>query len=127
MADGRVKLFLTWKSLNYRREHRSLFEAGKYLPLEVLGERSDNVCAFERYSDGETVIAVAPRFFTRLGTEAWGDTRLVVPFESAGRAYRNVLTGERVVTALRERRTVLPLTAVLADFPVALLEAVGDE
>ncbi|MBT1073987.1 malto-oligosyltrehalose synthase [Geobacter grbiciae] len=132
MADGKVKLFLAWKSLTYRREHRALFEAGKYLPLEVLGERSDHVCAFERYSDGETVIAVAPRFFTRLGdpplgAETWGDTRLVVPFESTGRPYRNILTGERVVTALREGQTILPLGAVLTDFPVALLEAVGEE
>ncbi|GLI36507.1 malto-oligosyltrehalose synthase [Geobacter hydrogenophilus] len=132
MADGRVKLFLAWKSLTFRREHRALFEVGKYLPLEVLGERSDNVCAFERYSDGETVIAVAPRFFTRLGnsplgTETWGDTRIAVPFEGAGCAYRNVLTGERVMTALREGQTTLPLAAVLGDFPVGLLEAVEPE
>jgi len=136
MADGRVKLYLIWKVLCFRREHRSLFELGKYLPLEVQGERSDNVCAFERYNNGETVIAVAPLFFTRLGVpsgglplgaEVWGDTRIAVPFESAGRAYRNILTGERVVTALREGQTTLPLSAALANFPVALLEAVESE
>ncbi|AJY68582.1 maltooligosyl trehalose synthase [Geobacter sulfurreducens] len=132
MADGRVKLFLVWKTLCFRRDHRSLFEAGKYLPLEVQGERSDNVCAFERYNDGESVIAVAPRFFSRLGAvpaggETWQDSRLVIPFESAGCAYRNIFTGKRVVTSPREGQTILPLADVLADFPVALLEAVREE
>ncbi|WP_306533036.1 malto-oligosyltrehalose synthase [Geobacter sp.] len=136
MVDGRVKLYLVWKVLCFRREHRALFEQGKYLSLEVQGERSDNVCAFERYRDGETVIAVAPRFYTRLGVpsgglplgaEVWKDTRLLIPFEGAGRAYRNILTGERVVTALREGQTTLPFSAVLANFPVALLEAAEEE
>ena len=95
MEDGRVKFFLTWKSLAYRREHRRLFEEGKYLSLEVEGERAEHVCAFERYVEGETLLAVAPRFFTRLtgrpdglplGGEVWGDTRLVLPFETAGSA-----------------------------------------
>ncbi|WP_298270486.1 malto-oligosyltrehalose synthase [Geobacter sp.] len=132
MEDGRVKLCLTRKLLAYRRGHRPLFEEGKYLPLDLEGERADHVCAFERYRNGETVIAVAPRFFTRLGvlagslplgTEAWGDTRLVIPFETAGNAYRNILTGERVVTELRSGRAILPLGEALRSFPVALLEA----
>lgn len=136
MNDGRVKLFLIWKLLSHRRSHRTVFELGKYLPLEVHGQQSDNVCAFERYNDGKTLIAVAPRFFTRLGAQAgglplgadaWNDTGLVIPFESAGRIYRNVITGERLATSLREGQTSFPLAAVLADFPVALLEAVEEE
>lgn len=136
MNDGRVKLFLVWKLLSHRRAHRAVFELGKYLPLEVHGQQSDNVCAFERYNDGKTLIAVAPRFFTRLGVQAgglplgadaWNDTGLVIPFESAGRIYRNVITGERLATSLREGQTSFPLAAVLADFPVALLETVEEE
>ncbi len=134
--DGKGKLFLVWKLLSHRRAHRTVFEFGKYLPLEVQGEQGDNVCAFERYHDGKTLIAVAPRFFTRLGTQAgrlplgadvWKDTRLVIPFESAGRIYRNVITGERLATSLWEGQTSFPLAAVLADFPVALLETVEEE
>ncbi|QSV44575.1 malto-oligosyltrehalose synthase [Geobacter benzoatilyticus] len=136
MDDGRVKLYLTWKLLSHRREHRTVFELGKYLPLEVHGPQSDNVCAFERYNDDKTLIAVAPRFFTRLaaqsrglllGADVWEDTRLVIPFESTGRLYRNILTGERLVTSLWEGKTSFPLAAVLADFPVALLETFEEE
>lgn len=136
MNDGKVKLFLVWKLLSHRRAHRTVFELGKYLPLEVQGEQGDNVCAFERYHDGKTLIAVAPRFFTRLGVQAghlplgadvWKDTRLVIPFENTGRIYRNVITGERLATSLREGQTSFPLAAVLADFPVALLETVEEE
>lgn len=136
MNDGRVKLYLTWKLLSHRRERRTVFELGKYLPLEVHGQQSDNVCAFERYNDEKTLIAVAPRFFTRLavqsgglplGADVWKDTRLVIPFESTGRPYRNVITGERLVTSLGEGETSFPLSAVLADFPVALLETVEEE
>jgi (1->4)-alpha-D-glucan 1-alpha-D-glucosylmutase len=136
MNDGRVKLFLIWKLLSHRRAHRTVFELGKYLPIEVHGQQSDNVCAFERYNDDKTLIAVAPRFFTRLaaqsrglllGADVWEDTRLVIPFESTGRLYRNILTGERLVTSLWEGKTSFPLAAVLADFPVALLETFEEE
>lgn len=136
MNDGKVKLFLVWKLLYHRRAHRTVFEVGKYLPLEVHGQQSDNVCAFERYDDGKTLIAVAPRFFTRLcaqagglplGADVWKDTRLVIPFESTGRIYRNVITGERLATSLWEGQTSFPLATVLADFPVALLETVEEE
>ncbi|MBT1074012.1 malto-oligosyltrehalose synthase [Geobacter grbiciae] len=128
MADGRVKLFLIGKALSHRRAHRSLFELGTYLPLEVQGEQSDNVCAFARCHDGAMAIAVVPRFFTRLGVPplgaaVWEDTRLVIPAAGSGRACRNIFTGERVAMSQQEGMATLPLSAVLSDFPVALLEA----
>ena len=74
------------------------------------------------------MIAVVPRFIARLRLPGppvgpvWDGTWLELP-AWASRAYRNVLTGERVEVATREGRPVLPLEAVLATFPLALLDA----
>ena len=38
-ADGRVKLYLTYKALNWRRENKLLFMTGAYIPL-MSGGRS---------------------------------------------------------------------------------------
>lgn len=51
--DGRIKLFVTYRTLNFRHQHRTLFEKGAYIPLEASGERSENICAFSRDQNGE--------------------------------------------------------------------------
>ena len=131
--DGGIKMFVVHKTLNYRKERREVFETGKYLPLEVKGERSDQVCAFERCHDEKVALVVAPRFFVGLtdngsraplGPEVWRDTRIVLPFDTAGSRYRNIFTGEELLTAQQDGATMLPLGEVLACFPVALLERV---
>jgi (1->4)-alpha-D-glucan 1-alpha-D-glucosylmutase len=44
--DGRIKMNLTFKALNYRRNNRELFESGRYQPLTVEGACQEHVCAF---------------------------------------------------------------------------------
>jgi (1->4)-alpha-D-glucan 1-alpha-D-glucosylmutase len=132
MGDGRIKLFLIRQALGFRSARRQLFEEGSYLPLEVRGERSDHVCAFERKRGETAVIVVAPRFFTRLiqspeelplGREVWENTRIVLPPGEEER-YRNVFTGEISLSRRQEDLGVLLLSEVLAAFPVALLERI---
>lgn len=134
--DGRIKLYLTWQALQFRQRQRRLFEEGKYIPLEVEGERAAHLCAFERYLNEATVLVVAPCSWmelagetadTPLGAAAWRETRLVVPFETAGRPFRSIFTGERFATERRDGRSTLPLARVLGNFPVALLEGVERE
>jgi (1->4)-alpha-D-glucan 1-alpha-D-glucosylmutase len=133
LEDGKIKLYLIRKALSWRNVRRDLFESGRYLPLEVQGEKADNVCAFERSLDLDAVVVVAPRFFTRLtgatdglplGSEVWGDTRIVTPFEAPGTRYRNIFTGEIVSSLSDDDGSVLNLADVLANFPVALLERI---
>ena len=133
MADGKVKLFLIRKALSCRNERRELFESGRYLPLDAQGEKAENVCAFERSLDMESVIVVASRFFTRLtggrdglplGAEVWGDTRIIIPFEGPGTRYRNIFSGEIVSSLFEEDVSVLNLAEILKNFPVALLERI---
>lgn len=125
--DGRVKLFLIRQALALRNGQRDLFEQGDYRPLEVAGERAEQVCSFARTLGEQAVLVVAPRLFASLagqpgelplGARAWGDTRLLLPEDLRNRKYRQVLTG-RWMTA----DDALGLAAVLAEFPVALLQA----
>src|SRR6185369_16263808 len=81
--DGRIKLYLIFRVLNYRRDHRELFDEGDYLPLEAQGARARNLCAFARRSGGKTLLVAVPRLLATLmpepgqlplGREAWLDT-----------------------------------------------------
>ncbi|MFA5354147.1 MAG: malto-oligosyltrehalose synthase, partial [Thermodesulfovibrionales bacterium] len=134
MENGRVKLYLTHKALTFRRDNRELFERGEYMPLDVDGERHNNVCSFARRTGEKVSIVVAPRFFTRLipqggipcGAGVWGEAVLMIPLED-GVAYRNILTGENIpIRGLNGARN-LRLAEVFATSPVALLERIGTE
>ena len=58
--DERLKLLSIWRVLQFRREHRQLFE-GSYLPLVAEGERKGNVCALARATAGQWALCVVPR------------------------------------------------------------------
>ncbi|HEY7139129.1 MAG TPA: malto-oligosyltrehalose synthase [Methylomirabilota bacterium] len=125
-ADGRIKLYVTHQALDQRRRHPALFSEGAYLPLEAGGPRAEHVLAFRRALAGDTVLVAVPRFLARLRLPGppvgavWAGTRLELP-EPAPRLYRNVLTGERLEVETRDGRPGLPLEALFAIFPMALL------
>ncbi len=131
LPDGRVKLYVTYRGLNFRRDRGPLFLDGSYTPLEAIGPKRAHVCAFTRALGEEAVVVVVPRLVVGLtggaeqaplGAAVWGDTRLVLPEEEAGRAYRNVCTGEALTVEEHDGQGSLPLAAVFRHFPVALLE-----
>jgi len=125
--DGRVKLYLKWKALNFRRQHPRLFSEGRFLPLEVEGSRKNNVFAFARWKGNAWAIAVVPRYLADSRAPAmrqqaktyWGDTRLALPPRAPSR-WANILTDD-AVEAEQCRRPALRLDALLIDFPVAFL------
>jgi (1->4)-alpha-D-glucan 1-alpha-D-glucosylmutase len=128
--DGRVKMYVTARALNARRERAELFARGAYVPLPARGRRAGNVVAFARALDGDAALTVAGRFFTRLGVgregplrlqaEAWGDTALELEGVEGGR-YRDVFTG-RVFDAAGG---ALDVAKLLSPLPVALLVREG--
>jgi len=131
--DGKIKLYLIYNVLNYRKTHRELFQNGDYSPISAIGEKADTICSFARKSGDSIVLVVAPRFFTRLiqqpewlplGKDVWKDSLVVIPFEEAGMRYRNIFTGETVTTMRHNESTVLCVSEILAHFPVALLERI---
>ncbi|MBS1188595.1 MAG: bifunctional 4-alpha-glucanotransferase/malto-oligosyltrehalose synthase [Rhodocyclaceae bacterium] len=125
MADGRIKLYLTWCALQLRRRWPEVFRDGEYLPLAVAGARADHVCAFARQAGDRIAIAVVPRLLARMQGErgegdgtinGWEDTGVELPGEWAGLPWFNVLTGEALGPVL-----ALKVGDLLAGFPVALL------
>ncbi|MGB9803784.1 malto-oligosyltrehalose synthase, partial [Desulfofundulus sp.] len=125
--DGRLKLYLTYKALHFRRNHRRLFQAGEYIPLAATGPRHRHVCAFARRAGDDLFLVAVPRLLAQLtphptelkpplGEKIWGETALAMPFQAAGH-WTNVFTGERIQTEGEN----LPLAKVFSHFPVALL------
>ncbi len=131
LCDGRCKLFLIWKTLQFRRDRESLFRDGEYLPLRATGEHAMNVCAFARRHEGRLAITIAPRLYLRLlgdrddpplGESIWGDTTLELPREyNDSRPLRNIFDGSNIDTAKAGSRLVIRVADALAHFPVGLL------
>ncbi len=126
--DGRLKLYATYKALNFRRANKDLFLEGDYIPLEVTGSRKDHVCAFARRRGKEWALIAVPRLMTRLvgaggfplGSRVWGTGVAVLPSQ-APKAWRNVFTDEAVTVSVEDGRRMLPLRKLFRDFPIALL------
>jgi (1->4)-alpha-D-glucan 1-alpha-D-glucosylmutase len=132
LPDGRIKLYLTYRTLHFRRCEEELFAQGSYLPLEATGARRENACAFARCLGGRAVVVVVPRLVVRLtsgversplGAEVWDNTWLFLPPRLADRCYRNLYTGEVLTARSPDGMPGLPLASVLGQFPVALLES----
>jgi (1->4)-alpha-D-glucan 1-alpha-D-glucosylmutase len=110
-TDGRIKLFVTARSLAARAQNIEAFR-GAYRALDT---GTPNAVAFLR---GENVLVVVPRLTTQLVKapqlpvgEVWGDRAL-----SLGGKWRNVFTDE-VIEGER-----LALRDILATVPVAILQ-----
>jgi len=110
-TDGRVKLFVTARSLAARARHLDAF-CGPYRAIDTT---TPNAVAFTR---GETVLVVVPRLTTQLVKpprlplgDVWGGHSLDI-----GGQWRDVFTDE-IIEGER-----LTLREVFATFPVAILE-----
>lgn len=132
MRDGRCKLFVTWKVLQFRRDHAALFREGEYRPLRVSGEYAANVCAFARRYEGKIAVTIAPRLYLRLlgperedaplGVSVWGDTAIELPKEFTEPVLlQNLFDGQAVPTNRTAGRITLRLADALRNFPVGLL------
>jgi (1->4)-alpha-D-glucan 1-alpha-D-glucosylmutase len=133
-----MKLYLIWKTLCFRQEHKDLFQEGEYLPLAAAGTKADHVIAFARKFQGSTALVIVPRLvagllnevnmantddnaeanaldFSPLGTRVWGDSHVSLPCKCREK-YRNVLTGE-----VFELEGQISASQAFAEFPVALL------
>jgi (1->4)-alpha-D-glucan 1-alpha-D-glucosylmutase len=139
-ADGKIKAYVIYQGLNFRRAHEAVLGRGDYLPLEATGPQRDHVCAFARCSGDEVVLVVVPRLVVRLtggseqpplGLEVWGKTALLLPQHLAGRDYHNVFTAEVLSPGSGPLGTPstswgppgLLLGELLGRFPVALLHS----
>ncbi|MHB1035881.1 MAG: malto-oligosyltrehalose synthase [Pirellulales bacterium] len=138
--DPRLKLLVTWRTLQFRRQHADLFRLGDYVPLEVEGPQAKHLCAFARQwrppsgTEPHIAVVMAPRLIAQLtppaaaslpppppiGPAVWDDTQIVVE-SMAPSPLTNLFTGQTCSAGDSHIR----VAAALADFPVALLTNVG--
>jgi (1->4)-alpha-D-glucan 1-alpha-D-glucosylmutase len=130
--NGNVKMLVTSTALNYRRDHRELFNEGAYIPLSAVGSLAGHVCAFAWMKGSDGAIVVAPRLVARLtglakvepyGPDVWGDTRLILP-RRCGNKFNNLFTGEILSYASGDHRPAISLSDVFRIFPVAILDII---
>ena len=136
--DGRLKLYLTWKTLCLRKQSPNHFQAGEYLPLEVVGAKAKHVVAFMRRFEATSVLVIVPRLIASLlnendndfdlppiGPKVWQDTHLLLPSPDSSE-YQNAFTGEVLNWQKDDLQknggaARVDVSKVLAEFPVALL------
>jgi len=131
MSDGRIKLYVIWKTLSARNRYAALFQEGEYVPLRVEGPKANHLIAFSRRLAGAAAVVVAPRLFAQLlsdGTklptgQAWKDTQVELPSSSQELSWQNVFTRESATADTVGDRLILPASRLLAEFPLSLLIA----
>jgi (1->4)-alpha-D-glucan 1-alpha-D-glucosylmutase len=124
MSNGKIKLYLTWKALNFRKENRELFLGGQYVPLQAEGPFKGNICAFMKKGSG-SFICVAPRFLKSLtaqgefpiGESVWGDTRLFLP---EGSGFKNIFTEGEARIVEEDGKKALYVKDLFSEFPYFL-------
>jgi (1->4)-alpha-D-glucan 1-alpha-D-glucosylmutase len=130
-TDGRLKLFLIFTVLNFRRGNVALFNQGTNVPLSISGEKMKHVCAFARTFDTETIVVAVPRLSVELtegkevwplGSEIWEKTAVAIPSDTkVGGELRNLFTGEMVSTKTVHQTHFIFVAKILRSFPVAIL------
>ena len=137
--DDLLKLYVSWRTIQFRRAQRDLFHGGEYIPLEVTGEKAAHVVAFAwRLAQGDqppvTAIVVAPRLIEGLlnGSDADGDPRSPSPVGAEVWQDTQIELGDLQLEGLTNLFTgaqhtspgaALRVSDVLSIFPVALLTA----
>ena len=125
--DGRIKLFLIWKAIRFRRDHADLFHDGEFIPLQSAGACSRNVTAFLRRQGSSWVLAAIPRWLSQVPTKGkgefnWEDTRLTLPSESPSQ-WNNILTPNQVASKNEAGEQHLMVDDLFQEFPVAFFHA----
>jgi (1->4)-alpha-D-glucan 1-alpha-D-glucosylmutase len=133
--DPRLKLFVTWRILQLRRQRAPLFQSGDYIPLRTEGAKARHLCVFARQwrssagQEPEIAVVIAPRLAAQLtplptdatpavllGPAVWEDTQILLE-NVASRPLKNVFTGQTLApNGLR-----ISAANALANFPVAVL------
>lgn len=117
---GIEKMFVTQKSLCFRKNNNRLFTEGAYIPLQITGKESIAI-AFARKLEEQWILVVIPLSF-RSGkdqdpAEVSGVDEIVLP-ESSPEYWVNIFTGDRVKSNGR-----ISLAEILSRFPVAFLRS----
>lgn len=114
--DGVEKLFLIWKTLNFRKQKHGLFEMGNYIPLQLTGKDIITVAFARNYKNDWALIVVPLRIKDKPSNPAdvLSADEIILP-ERTPEQWVNIFTSEVIHAQGR-----LPLSACFTRFPVAL-------
>jgi (1->4)-alpha-D-glucan 1-alpha-D-glucosylmutase len=129
IEDGRCKLYLTTRALEFRRSREALFRSGDYVALRVQGEYAAHIVAYARAHEDQFAIVAVPRLYSRLLTgrsaatpeEIWADTRIELPRRFANASLRGLLDGATVRAEGTAERPTMRAATLFTHFPVALM------
>jgi (1->4)-alpha-D-glucan 1-alpha-D-glucosylmutase len=129
---GGLKLYVTYKALNFRKAHLNLFLQGDYVPLETRGPNREKVVAFARRQENSWAVVVAARLCSTMlaagalafDPEVWREDFIVLPQEVPGE-WLNIFTHERLESGPAQGSRSLPLDLLFSKLPVALLSGAG--
>jgi (1->4)-alpha-D-glucan 1-alpha-D-glucosylmutase len=115
---GIEKLYLIWKTLNFRKSQPLLFTEGDYIPLVITGSEV-TAAAYARSRKGAWALVIFPLGLAKhdidLVVDKIAQQFLVLP-ESAPSNWVNIFTGETF-----EAANQISLVELFKDFPVAFL------
>ncbi|OLU05334.1 maltooligosyl trehalose synthase [Pseudomonas reinekei] len=123
--DGRIKQALIARTLTLRAEHAELFRHGTYQALDINGSQAHRVLGFVRQWEGKRAIVIVPircapllenSAVPRVDAPQWGDTRIHLPFTTAGENLKGLFSSATVT----EHKELL-ISDALGDFPVNLI------
>jgi (1->4)-alpha-D-glucan 1-alpha-D-glucosylmutase len=126
--DGRIKLYLIWKALQFRRSHEEIFRDGDFLPLQVEGRYSQNITAFARKHGSSWLMAAVPQWLSQVPAMPdrtktgfnWEDTRLLLPTGSPS-LWNSTLLSQQVPAFSEESQGYVNARDLFCDLPVALI------
>lgn len=121
LFDGRLKLLITQRLLQLRREAVDLFTQGGYRRLKVDGFRAAHVLAYERCLDDRHCVTIASRLTGFVPQEQtadwWRDTIVHMPSFSNGSLWYSRILGEE----LEAPNGRVDVGSLLEKLPVAVL------
>lgn len=112
LDHGKIKLHLTSKALHFRKKHKDLFLKGNFNPIST---STEHVIAFSRSLNGQLVLVLARRFFTK---ELEKNAYAVLPEEGI---FIDCLTENVFKTQKKDRQIFLNLSSLFELLPCALL------
>ncbi|MCF8361440.1 MAG: malto-oligosyltrehalose synthase [Prolixibacteraceae bacterium] len=123
--NGKIKLWLTHRLLQFRKENPELFMYGEYIPLKVNGKYGQNILVFARQYKEKWLLVAVPLFMAKLcnanGSEIlsfdWSNTEIVLP-EHAPRKWQGVLQ----TTSVMNVRGVIGLNKIDLNLPMIIYE-----
>ena len=129
IEDGRIKLYVIWKTLGLRKQQPDLLRDGQYIPLPIEGACQKHLVAFARRSDRRVAVVVVPRLGARLlkgeprlpsAPDLWQDTRIDLTGVNAT-SLENLFSGRALQAEYSNARPTLRAAELFTDLPVAVL------